>query len=77
MSGTLPQGYQVPTWNNSSTHYAWLSTQTGIEAQGCNATLNALSSVSYDNTIPMSREDQAYTQGLCNDLMYAIAAAGG
>ena len=43
----------------------------------CTNTLNALSAVSYDNTMPMSREDKAYTEGLCNDVMYAIAAAGG
>ena len=67
----------VPTWNHSSTHYAWQSNQTGIEATGCNNTLNALSSVSYNNVLGISREDQAYTKGLCNDLMYAIAAAGG
>jgi hypothetical protein len=73
MSGSIT----VPAWNNSSTHYAWLETQTGIEATGCTATLNALTSVSYDNTIPMSREDKAYSEGLCNDKMYAIAAAGG
>jgi len=73
MSGSIT----IPTWNNSSTHYAWLESQTGIEATGCTATLAALDSVSYDNTIPMSREDKAYKEGLCNDKMYAIAAAGG
>jgi transcription elongation factor len=73
MSGSIT----VPAWNNSSTHYAWQQGQTGIEAQGCNATLNALTSVSYNNVLGISREDQAYKEGLCNDLMYAIAAAGG
>jgi hypothetical protein len=74
MSGSVSP---IPAWNSSSTHYAWLETQVGIEATGCTNTLNALSAVSYDNTIPISREDKAYTEGLCNDVMYAIAAAGG
>jgi hypothetical protein len=74
MSGSVSP---IPSWNSSSTHYAWQEGQTGFEAAGCTATLNALSAVSYDNTIPMSREDKAYSEGLCNDVMYAIAAAGG
>lgn len=64
---------QMPATMPSVTHYAWLETQVGIEAQGADPVIDALESVVVNLVTNKTRCDEAKESGLMNAQVYDVA----